>query len=69
MALRTRVPEAGPLYAISWEPVYAGTLITRESWPKIPDGKRRVVREWREASRRIVDGSYLAAEKRDGAWR
>jgi uncharacterized SAM-binding protein YcdF (DUF218 family) len=68
MALRTRAPEAGPLYAISWEPVYAGTLVTRESWPKVPDGRRRVAREWQEVSRRIADGSYLAAEKRDGMW-
>jgi uncharacterized SAM-binding protein YcdF (DUF218 family) len=68
MALRTRAPEAGPLYAISWEPAYAGTLVTRESWPKIPDGKRRVVREWQEVSRRIADGSYLAAQKRNGMW-
>ena len=69
MALRTRVPEAGPLYAISWEPVYAGTLVTRESWPKIPAGKRRVLREWQEVSRHIADGSYLPAEKRDAMWR
>lgn len=68
MALHTRIPEAGPLYAISWEPVYAGTLVTRESWPKIPDGKRRVLREQQEVSRRIADGSYLPAEKRDGMW-
>jgi uncharacterized SAM-binding protein YcdF (DUF218 family) len=69
MALRTRLPEAGPLYAIGWEPVYAGTLVTRESWPKIPDGRRRVVREREEVTRRIADGSYLPAEKADGAWR
>lgn len=68
MALRTRLPEAGPFYAIGWEPAYAGTLVTRESWPKIPDGKRRVVREWQEVSRRIADGSYLPAEKRGGVW-
>jgi uncharacterized SAM-binding protein YcdF (DUF218 family) len=69
MALRTRAPEAGPLYAISWEPVYAGTLVTRESWPKVPDGKRRVLREWQEVSRRIADGGYLPTEKRDSVWR
>jgi uncharacterized SAM-binding protein YcdF (DUF218 family) len=69
MALHTRLPEAGPLHAIAWEPAYAGALITRENWPKIPDGRRRVIREWQEISRRVGDGSYLPAQKLDGAWR
>jgi uncharacterized SAM-binding protein YcdF (DUF218 family) len=68
MALHTRLPEAGPLHAISWEPAYAGTLVTRENWPQIPDGRRRVIREWQEVSRRISDGGYLPAQKRDGTW-
>ena len=68
MALRTRLPEAGPLHAIAWEPAYAGTLVTRENWPKIPDGRRRVIREWQEVSRRLSDGSYLPVRKRDGTW-
>lgn len=34
--LATLLPAAAPFYAISWEPVYAGTLVTRASWPKIP---------------------------------
>jgi uncharacterized SAM-binding protein YcdF (DUF218 family) len=68
-ALRTLLPQAGSVYAISWEPVYAGTLVTRSSWPKIPDGRRRVVRESQEVPRRIADGSYRPAEKVDGAWR
>jgi len=67
--LRTLLPEAGYFYAISWEPVYAGTLVTRSSWPKIPDGRRRVVRESQEVPRRVADGSYRPAEKVDGAWR
>jgi uncharacterized SAM-binding protein YcdF (DUF218 family) len=67
--LATLLPEAAPFYAISWEPVYAGTLITRESWPKIPDGRRRVVRESQEVPRRVADGSYRAARKADNAWR
>jgi hypothetical protein len=65
---RTQLPEAAPLYAISWEPVYAGMLVTRDSWPSSPDGRRRVVRESREVPRRIAGGSYLPAEKKDGAW-
>jgi len=68
-ALRTLLPEAGYFYAISWEPVYAGTLVTRSSWPRIPDGRRRVVRESQEVPRKVNDGSYRPAEKVDGAWR
>ena len=67
--LATQLPEAAPFYAISWEPVYADTLVTRESWPKIPDGRRRVVREFQEVPRRVADGSYRAARKADSAWR
>ena len=67
--LATLLPEAAPFYAISWEPVYAGTLVTRESWPKIPDGRRRVVRESQEVPRRVTDGSYRATTKADSAWR
>lgn len=66
--LRTQLPDAVPLYAISWEPVYAGTPVTRESWPGIPDGRRRVVRESQEVPRRVAEGSYLPAQKKDGAW-
>jgi DUF218 domain len=67
--LRTLLPEAVPFYAISWEPVYAGALITRESWPKIPDGRRRVIRESQEVPRRVADGSYHAVAKISGTWR
>jgi len=68
-ALRTLLPEVACFYAISWEPVYAGTLVTRTSWPKIPDGRRRVVRESQEVRRRVADGSYRPAEKVEGSWR
>jgi uncharacterized SAM-binding protein YcdF (DUF218 family) len=68
-ALRTLLPQADRFHAISWEPVYAGTLVTRDNWPKIPDGKRRVIREWQEVPRRVKDGSYLEAVKLEGAWR
>jgi hypothetical protein len=66
--IHTLLPEAVPFYAISWEPVYAGTLVTRASWPKIPDGRRRVIREAEEVPRRVADGSYRAVEKNHGAW-
>jgi DUF218 domain len=66
--LHTQLPEAVPLYAIGWEPVYAGTLVTRDNWPSSPDGRRRVIRESQEVPRRIADGSYLPAVKKDGAW-
>ncbi len=68
-ALRTLLPQADRFYALSWEPVYAGTLVTRDSWPKIPSGRRRVIREWQEVPRRIEDGSYREAVKLEGAWR
>ncbi len=68
-ALRTLLPDAGAFYAISWEPVYAGEPVTRESWPLIPDGRRRVVREYEEVRRRIADGSFSAAAITGGTWR
>jgi uncharacterized SAM-binding protein YcdF (DUF218 family) len=68
-ALRTVLPEVDFFYAISWEPVYADALVTRDNWPKSPDGRRRIIREWREIPRRVRDGSYREAVKADGAWR
>ena len=66
--LHTQLPQAVPLYAIGWEPVYAGTLVTRDNWPSSPDGRRRVIRESQEVPRRLTEGSYLPAVKKDGAW-
>ena len=66
--LATQLPQAAPFYAISWEPLYAGTLVTRTSWPKIPDGRRRVLRESKEVPRRVFEGTYRAVQKTDGAW-
>ena len=66
--LATQLPEAAPFYAISWEPVYAGTLVTKASWPKIPGGRRRVLRESQEVPRRVAEGTYRAARKADGTW-
>jgi hypothetical protein len=66
--MRTLLPEAVPLYAIGWEPVYGGQIVTRETWSSIPDGRRRVVREVDEVVRRVAEGSYAAAVRKDGAW-
>jgi uncharacterized SAM-binding protein YcdF (DUF218 family) len=66
--LRTLLPDARPFWAISWEPVCAGQLVTRESWPTIPDGRRRVLREAEEVPRRVTEGSYLPAVRKVGAW-
>lgn len=68
-ALKTLVPDIGPFYGISWEPVYAEKLVTRSDWPHIPDGKRRVIRESEECSRRVADGSFQDVKRMDGAWR
>lgn len=67
--LGSQVPGIGTFYGISWEPRYAGKVVTRGDWPGIPDGRRRVIREWEEVSRRVADGSFRAAERVNGAWR
>ena len=66
--LATLLPEAAPFYAISWEPVYAGTRHPREL-AKDPGRPPAVIRESTEVPRRIADGSYSAAAKANGAWR
>lgn len=67
--LKTMVDGIGSFYALSWEPIYASTLVTRDDWPQIPDGARRVVREWEEVKRRVANGSFLNTTIIDGAWR
>ena len=67
-ALRSQLPEVDFFYATSWEPVYAGSRVTRDNWPRMPEGERRVIREWQEVPRRVADGSYSAATITDGAW-
>lgn len=67
--LKTLLPEAVPFFAIGYDPIYAGEPVTRASWPGMPDGRRRVVREADEAARRIVDGSLHEAIRAEGAWR
>jgi hypothetical protein len=66
--LKTRVPDIGPFHAISYEPIYAGKPVTRADWPLIPDGRRRVIREREEVSRRIADGSLQDVKLVNGAW-
>jgi uncharacterized SAM-binding protein YcdF (DUF218 family) len=67
--LKTLVPGIGAFHAITWEPVYGGSPVTRTDWPHIPDGKRRVMREWEEVPRRVRDGSFHEASMSHGAWR
>jgi uncharacterized SAM-binding protein YcdF (DUF218 family) len=68
-ALRTLLPQAELFYAISWEPIYGGVPITRDSWPAIPDGRRRVIREWQEVPRKVAEGSFRDATKVNGTWK
>jgi uncharacterized SAM-binding protein YcdF (DUF218 family) len=66
--LRTRFPQIGPFYAIGWEPIYGGTPVTRTTWLDNTDGRRRVIREWQEVSRRLEDGSLVELSLTDGTW-
>jgi uncharacterized SAM-binding protein YcdF (DUF218 family) len=67
--LRTLLPELDSFHAISWEPIYSGTAITRQNWPDTDERRKKVIRERDEVARRISDGTYLAARLVDGAWR
>ncbi|WP_431932778.1 YdcF family protein [Nonomuraea jabiensis] len=67
--LKTLLPDIGAFYTIGWEPVYAGKSVTRADWPSILDGKRRVIREWEEVSRRVADGSLASLQRIGEAWR
>ncbi|MER6524057.1 YdcF family protein [Streptomyces sp. NPDC001508] len=66
--LATLVPDIGPFYGISWEPIYAGKVINRTDWPDIPDGRRRVIREWEEVPRRVSEGSLKDVSLVEGVW-
>jgi uncharacterized SAM-binding protein YcdF (DUF218 family) len=68
-SLKTLVHDIGPFHVITWEPSYGGKPVTRTDWPLIPEGKRRVVREWEEIPRRVSEGSFKDASRIDGAWR
>jgi uncharacterized SAM-binding protein YcdF (DUF218 family) len=67
--LKTVVPNVGAFHVITWEPVYDDQMVTRSSWPLIPSGRRRVIREWEEVRRRVADGSFKDTTRTDGAWR
>ncbi|GAA4514386.1 YdcF family protein [Nonomuraea ferruginea] len=66
--LKGLAPEISTFHAITWEPLYSGRPITRTDWPGIPEGSRRVIREWEEVTRRVADGSLSAARLVEGAW-
>lgn len=68
-SLRTLLPDVDTFHVITWEPVYAGSPVTRTNWPLHPEGKRRVVREWQEVPRRITEGAFKEATLTDRAWR
>ena len=67
--LRTLLPDLDEFHGLGWEPIYEGVAVTRTNWVDIPDGKRRVIREWQEIPRRIADGSFREANIVNGAWR
>lgn len=67
--LKALAPEITPFHAITWEPLYSGRPVTRTDWPDIPEGKSRVIREWEEVTRRVADGSLVAAELAGATWR
>lgn len=66
--LKTLLPGIGPFHVITWEPVYDGQLVTRAAWPAIPGGRRRVIREWDEVTRRVADGSLAPASLSGRGW-
>lgn len=67
--MRRRLPEGEAFHVITWDPIYADRPVTRENWPAIPDGRRRVVREWDECRRSVADGSIPTVDRMNGAWR
>jgi hypothetical protein len=67
-AVRTLLPQLGPFYAIGWDRLYAQTPVTRDNWPTHPEGRRRVIREWQEITRRVATSEISNTIRRDGAW-
>jgi uncharacterized SAM-binding protein YcdF (DUF218 family) len=66
--LKTLLPRITPFHVITFDPVYDDQPVTRTTWPAIPAGKRRVIRERDEVTRRIADGSLQDATRINGAW-
>jgi uncharacterized SAM-binding protein YcdF (DUF218 family) len=66
--LKTVVPDIGAFHVITFDPVYEGQPVSRTSWPGIASGKRRVVREWEEVTRRVADGSLQDVTRVGQAW-
>jgi uncharacterized SAM-binding protein YcdF (DUF218 family) len=67
-ALRRFLPEQDTFYVLTWDPVYDGRPVTRDTWPNHPAGRRRVRRERDEVARRIAEGEFRAVEHA-GGWR
>ncbi|MFI6599719.1 YdcF family protein [Nonomuraea sp. NPDC050536] len=67
--LKTLMPDIGPLHVITWDPIYEDQPVARAEWPLIPAGRRRVIREWEEVTRRVAEGSFRDTTLADGAWR
>lgn len=68
-AVRKYLPDLEGFYGISWEPLYSDAPITRVNWMTHPEGKRKVVREWREVSEHIAEGKLADLALIDGQWR
>lgn len=66
--LKTVFPEIGAFSAMGWEPIYDDRSVTQADWPAVPGGRRRVIREWEELSRRLKDGSFMPLERGDATW-
>ena len=69
-ALRTLLPEAPFVHAVTWDPLYGGVEVTRSDWWfRSAVGAQRVLREWRVIPERLANGSLKEVELIDGAWR
>ncbi|MFI6295943.1 YdcF family protein [Nonomuraea sp. NPDC050790] len=67
--LKTVFHDVGAFYAIGWDAIYDAKLVTRTDWPFIRGGRRRVIREWDEVSRRLKGGSLSPVNLVNGMWR
>jgi len=67
-ALKTYAPDIGDFHALGWEPEYEGRAVTRRNWTAIPDGRRRIIREWEEVTRRLAEGEIVALDRGSETW-